>query len=132
MNDKEMFEKHIKEVLGLCVDIGVDGEYESDRTRENWLTWQAATAKSSTQLERMNELDFYKTMSVKIRRDIGKKVKTEAEQIDGKTYMFITGWLMGEDDPCPNEYAMIPRDNTYPIDAPPWIASGDLVLEDTP
>ncbi len=47
MNNKEKFEKHTKEVLRLCIDIGVDGEYESNRTRENWLTWQAATAESS-------------------------------------------------------------------------------------
>ena len=46
-NVREKFEKHTKEVLGLCIDIGVDGEYESDKTRENWLTWQGATAKSS-------------------------------------------------------------------------------------
>jgi len=35
MNDREEFEQHAKEVLGLCIDIGVDGEYESDKTREN-------------------------------------------------------------------------------------------------
>ena len=50
MNDREKFEKHIKEVLGFCIDIGVDGEYESDKTRENWLTWQVATAQSAARM----------------------------------------------------------------------------------
>jgi hypothetical protein len=47
MNNREKFEQHAKEVLRLCIDIGVDGEYESDRTRENWITWQAAHAESA-------------------------------------------------------------------------------------
>jgi len=60
MNNKEKFEKHTKEVLRLCIDIGVDGEYESDRTRENWLTWQAATAESAAriaEIENDNKLE---------------------------------------------------------------------------
>jgi len=55
MNDREKFEKHATEVLKLCVDIGVDGEYESDRTRENWLTWQAATAESAARIAELEQ-----------------------------------------------------------------------------
>ena len=67
--------------------------------------------------------------TVKIRKEIGKEVRPEAEQIDGKTYNFTTGWVMGEDDPYPTETAYIPRDPNYPDEAPTWIASGDLVVE---
>ena len=66
-----------------------------------------------------------KRFTVRIRRNIGP-VRPEAEQIDGKTYTFTTGWLMDEIDPYPGEQAWLPQDPTYPVDAPPWIASGDL------
>jgi hypothetical protein len=65
--------------------------------------------------------------TVKIRREIGKVVRPDAEQLDDKTYNFIFGWDMGETDPYPNEVAMLPNDTTYPDDAPDWIASGDLI-----
>ena len=64
--------------------------------------------------------------TVRIRRDIGREVRPEAEQLDGKTYTFTYGWLMDENDPYPGEQAWLPRDSTYPVGAPPWIASGDL------
>ena len=64
--------------------------------------------------------------TVRIRRDIGRGVKPEAEQLDGKTYYFSFGWLMDENDPYPGEEAWIPRDPAYPIEAPAWIARGDL------
>lgn len=64
--------------------------------------------------------------TVRIRRDIGREVKPEAEQLDGMTYDFRFGWLMDEGDPYPGEDAWIPHDPAYPIDAPTWIASGDL------
>ena len=64
---------------------------------------------------------------VQIRRDIGLHVKPEAEAIDGKTYNFIFGWTMDKNDKYPGEVAYIPRDPSYPVDAPIWIASGDLV-----
>ena len=54
--------------------------------------------------------------TVRIRRDIGREVRPEAEQLDGKTYTFT----------YPGEQAWLPRDSTYPVGAPPWIASGDL------
>lgn len=68
-------------------------------------------------------------MTVKIRRDIGRKVKPGAEQMDGKTYWFRFGWLMDDEDPYPGEEAWIANDadENYPADAPVWIASGDLV-----
>ena len=65
--------------------------------------------------------------TVRIRRDIKRAVRPEAEQLDGKTYSFRFGWLMAEDEPHPGEEAWIPHDTAYPIDAPTWIASGDLV-----
>lgn len=64
---------------------------------------------------------------VQIRRNIGLSVKPEAETIDGKTYNFIFGWTMDKNDKYPEEIAYIPRDPSYPVDAPIWIASGDLV-----
>ena len=64
---------------------------------------------------------------VKIRRNIGLVVKPEAEQIDGKTYVFRFGWEMTEEDTYPGEIAWIPDDSNYPADAPHWIASGDLI-----
>jgi hypothetical protein len=44
---KQEFEKHATEVLMLSIDeIALSGtdyrEYESQSTRENWITWQAA------------------------------------------------------------------------------------------
>jgi hypothetical protein len=63
-------------------------------------------------------------MMVRIRRD--RPVKPDAEQLDGNTYLFNAGWLMGDGDPYPGEWAMIPDACGYPTDAPQWIASGDL------
>lgn len=68
-----------------------------------------------------------KPMRVAIRRDLGREVRPEAEQTDGRVYLFGYGWMMEDDDPYPGEVAMIPEDPTYPADAPHWIASGDLV-----
>ena len=65
--------------------------------------------------------------TVRIRRDIGRGIKPEAEQIDGKTYAFRFGWVMDENDPYPGEEAWLPQDTTYPVEAPCWIARGDLV-----
>ena len=65
-------------------------------------------------------------MKVKIRRNIGRGVKVEAESVDGKTYHFRYGWEMNDDDPYPGEVAWIADDSNYPKDAPIWIASGDM------
>ena len=64
---------------------------------------------------------------VKIRRDLAE-VRPESEQIDGLVFNFEEGWIMDEEDTSIyiGETAMIPRDKNYPIDAPTWVASGDL------
>ena len=66
--------------------------------------------------------------TVKIRREGWRPVRPEAEQIDGKTFIFSYAWSMDDTDPYPGEEAWEPRDPTYPKTAPLWIASGDLVL----
>jgi hypothetical protein len=68
-------------------------------------------------------------MTVKIRKELGIKVKPEAEEIDGKTYNFTVGWVMNDEDAYPTETAYIPRDPNYPDEAPIWIASGDLIIQ---
>ena len=68
--------------------------------------------------------------TVKIRRDgieVPRPVRPEAEQIDGQTFYFSYGWKMEADESYPGEIAWIARDTAYPIEAPTWIASGDLV-----
>lgn len=67
---------------------------------------------------------------VKIRRGL-RPVKPEAEQLDGKTFLFVFGWIMGDDDPYPGEAAWIPKNDGWPDDAPIWLASGDLVPPNT-
>ncbi len=65
---------------------------------------------------------------VKIRASI-KDIRSEAMQLDGKVFNFIDGWVMTEEDTSIyiGETAMIARDENYPVDAPAWIASGDLI-----
>lgn len=64
--------------------------------------------------------------TVRIRRDIGREVRENAEQIDGKRYRFAFLWIMDANDPYPGEEAWEPRDPAYPKEAPHWIASGDI------
>ncbi len=68
-----------------------------------------------------------KRMTIKVRRNIGREVKPEVEEVDGKTYLFRFGWRMNNDDPYPGEVAWIAEDLSYPRAAPVWIASGDLI-----
>ncbi len=65
---------------------------------------------------------------VKIRKDLSE-VRYNAEQLDGHEFEFREGWVIEKEDSSiyVGEMAMIPRDDTYPISAPLWIASGDLV-----
>ena len=68
-------------------------------------------------------------MKVQIRPDW--EVKPEARQLDGKVFDFVRGWEITEEDSCMyvGEVAMLPTYiDDYPISAPAWIASGDLVL----
>lgn len=67
-----------------------------------------------------------------IRRRIGRLVRANAEQLDGKIFNFEPGYTMDDEDPYPGECAMIPDDPNYPKDAPWWIASGDLVAPSLP
>jgi len=64
--------------------------------------------------------------TVRIRRNYSRPVRPEAEQVDGKCYLFEEGWTMDSQDPYPGEVAWIPCDPAYPRSAPTWIASGDL------
>ena len=66
------------------------------------------------------------TFTVKIRRGKGFKVKPESEQIDGKTFRFVRGWII-DHGMYTGEIAWCQRDDSYPLDAPIWLASGDLV-----
>ncbi len=58
-----------------------------------------------------------------------EKRKGRTEAIDGKVYNFDLGWVIEESDSSlyVGESAMLPRDFDYPDEAPPWIASGDLI-----
>jgi hypothetical protein len=61
-------------------------------------------------------------------RDIpGKQIKPAARAIDGQRYYFSCGWVMNTDDKYPGEIAWIADDPKYPMEAPIWLASGDLV-----
>ena len=65
--------------------------------------------------------------TLNVRRDFVRAVRPSIEPLDGKTFLFRLGWLMGEGDPYPGEEAWIPIDPVWPDDAPKWIASGDLI-----
>jgi hypothetical protein len=67
---------------------------------------------------------------VVIRRDIGRAVRPEAEELDGHVFTFGYGWTMDTRDPYPGESAMLPLDFAYAHRAPTWIASGDLEVVD--
>lgn len=75
----------------------------------------------------MDSLKFVR-YTVRIRRGLGE-VKPEAEQIDGKTYLFTYGWPIEENTLYKGEHAWIPRDPNYPLDASRWISSGDLEVK---
>lgn len=70
--------------------------------------------------------DGRKFYTVKFRREAEWIVKPNAEQIEGKTFLFEPGWIIDEIDHYNGEIAMIPLDDHYPESAPVWIASGDL------
>ena len=77
----------------------------------------------------MNSAFFFSKTAYKvlIRRDI-PNVRENAEAIDGKTFYFVHGWHIEEEDSSiyAGEIAMLPVDDNYPDDAPPWLSSGDL------
>jgi hypothetical protein len=56
-------------------------------------------------------------------------IKPEAAKIDGMVFNFMKAFDITEDDSKPfyvGEQAMMAVDPSYPLDAPTWIASGDL------
>jgi len=55
------------------------------------------------------------------------EIRPESLQLNGKEYFFVRGWDIDDSDIYKGEVAMIPKDDTYPNDAPIWVASGDLV-----
>ena len=63
------------------------------------------------------------TAIVKIRRDCGWKVRSDAEEIDGKEFDFIAAWPI-ERGIYKGEWAMMPTE-AFTLG---WIASGDLCL----
>ena len=68
-------------------------------------------------------------MQVKLRRGDGWNLKPEAEQLDGKVFDFCSGWEITKDDSSiyAGEHAWVPDlKSGYPLEAPAWIASGDL------
>ena len=77
-----------------------------------------------------------KLCQLKIRNFPGIKIKPEAEKLNGQAFFFREGWKIDpEDYPLPSklnrlyagETAMIPHDPRWPLSAPGWIASGDLI-----
>jgi hypothetical protein len=69
------------------------------------------------------EAGYYR---VAIRRDLGIEIRKEAEQIDTAIFFFEPGWIIEDVGHYAGETAMLPRDEMYPRNAPPWISSGDL------
>lgn len=67
-----------------------------------------------------------KAFVVRVRRDW--PVKPEAEQVDGKEWIFRFGWRITEEDSLryAGEDAWVANDFDWPADAPMWLASGDL------
>ncbi len=75
------------------------------------------------------------TATVCIRRGEGWSVMPSAELVDGNRYTFRFAWVIEEDDStiyvgetawAPHPTPISGTDNEWPIDAPLWIASGDL------
>ncbi len=62
---------------------------------------------------------------VTLRRE-GYQVKPEAEQVDGKVYVFREGWIMDKDEQYPGEQILVPNDFDWPADAPDWVSIKDL------
>jgi hypothetical protein len=64
---------------------------------------------------------------VRIRRDIGRAVREQAEPLDGGVFSFSYGWRMTDSDPYPGEIAWVFVERpAHWRGVPAWIASGDL------
>lgn len=80
----------------------------------------------------MPQTGDYMKAKVKVRTDLAFKIRRNTEDIDGKVFSFVFGWMLEDShDRYPGEEAWLPRDPEYPSDAPIWLASGDLVRPDT-
>lgn len=113
-----------------CQTEKPDAEFPKDKRLRSGLNSQcrvchAARSKQHYTANRTKRIstDRYR---VKIRRDIGRDVRPNAEQLDGKVFEFTASWVIEDNEAYPGEMAMISRDPNYPKDAPPWIASGDM------
>ncbi len=96
------------------------------REKLSWSTFQLKAEKTMVNLT--GSLKLYQA-TVNLRRGDGFDVRPESEQIDGMSAVFRPGWLMDDEDTSiyVGEWAMIPRVDGWPEDAPGWVASGDLV-----
>ena len=67
--------------------------------------------------------------TITLRRSDKFRVKPEAEQIDNITTKFTAGWAIEDNETTiyKGEWAMIPNYKFWPLSAPSWIASGDLI-----
>lgn len=77
----------------------------------------------------MPEINEIRYGTVRIRRDLDRAVRLNAEQIDGHRYRFRFLWDMGNDGKYPGEDAWQPADPEYPTTAPAWVASGDIEFD---
>ena len=66
-------------------------------------------------------------MKIQLRKDW--EIKPEVQQLEGKVFNFAKAWDITDEDSSiyAGEQAMMPIDPNYPVSAPTWIASGDLV-----
>jgi len=63
---------------------------------------------------------------VKLRRGAGWEVKPNAEQLDGKIYLFTTGFVIEDSSIYEGEMAFIPADENYPLGCGAFGLPGDL------
>lgn len=66
---------------------------------------------------------------VELRERTRQRIGSSASLIDGRSFLFRYGFEYSESDACPGEIAWQPWDESYPPDAVPLIASGDLRFE---
>ncbi|WP_371398928.1 hypothetical protein [Marinovum algicola] len=66
--------------------------------------------------------------TVRVRRGDGWDVRPVADLIDGKRHRFTRGWRIDRDDSSiyAGEVAWLPDREGWPLEAPAWLASGDL------
>lgn len=67
--------------------------------------------------------------TVKLRRGHRFRVRPEAEALEGLRHEFSFGWDIDEADRLQyaGEVAWVPSRDSWPDNAPTWLASGDLV-----